>query len=133
MDELIFNRTLNDVLNHTDIGQYQAEDLNRVETWCNYLANKLTSYSYPVTITTKTNWTMYDRRTVSQMERIRQNIRTIAQAFYSFTQIYSSATNFDFNKANNWEKILYEVDMLLNNTISAFYYAGEVYSGEVEA
>lgn len=132
MDELVFNRTIDDLLNQTEIGQYQAQDLNRVESWCVYLANKLTSYSYPVSIVTKTNWTMSDKRTTSQMERIRKNIKAIAQAFYSFTQIAPSVTNFDFNKANNWEKILYEIDTLLTNMITIFLYSGTFYSGESE-
>ena len=133
MDELIFNRTLEDVLNETDIGFYEYTDLNRVESWCQYLDGQLTSYSYPVTITTKTNWTMTDKRSDSQMERIRLNIKKIAQAFYSFTQISLTANNFDYLKANNWEQILYEINTLLSNMIASFYYSGEVYSGEVEA
>lgn len=132
MDELVFNRTIDDVLNHTEIGEYKYTDLNRVETWCDYLANKLTSYSYPVSIVTKTNWTMSDRRRSSQMERIRKNIKAIAQVFYSFTQIAPSVTNFDFSKANNWEQILYEIDSLLNNMIASFLYSGTFYSGESE-
>lgn len=90
-------------------GQYNASDLNRVEEWCRYLADELTSMGYSITITTKTNWVQSDMRTASEMERIRTNIRSLMTGFHFITRIYSTAEYFDYKKANNWEQILNEI------------------------
>ena len=87
MENLIFDRTQNDVENGTSKGYYNYTDLNRVETWCEYLADLLNSYSYPVSISIKKNWNMSDLPNVNDMERIRCNVNVIKTAFYSYTDI----------------------------------------------
>ena len=109
MNELIFDRTQADVTNKTEKGYYNATDLNRVESWCRYLADELNNRGYSITITTKTNWTTSDLRTASEMERIRTNIRALMTGFHYISSIYSNANSFDYVKANNWEKILSEI------------------------
>lgn len=94
-------------------GYYNASDLNRVEKWCGYLASELNSVGYDISITTKINWTASDLRTASNMERIRTNIKAIMQGFHYITNIETNANSFDYKKANNWEKILWEIYNLL--------------------
>lgn len=132
LDSLIYDRTPSDVTNLTSKGVHNATDLNRVESWCRYLADELTSYGYSITITTKTNWTMQDRRSQSQMERIRTNIKVIMDGFTFLTSIYSNAENFDYLKANNWEKILFELNKLYEGMKAEFLYSDTFYSGESE-
>ena len=130
-EELIFDRTQGDVLNKTPKGKYEYTDLNRIEEWCEYLAEILNSYSYNVNITVKTNWTRLDMPTVSEMERIRQNVLNIKNAYYSFTQVPSNLNFMTIYKANDIEKILNEIEILINNMVSQFYYSGEIFAGEV--
>lgn len=131
MENLIYDRSNSDLLNKTSKGHYNVSDLNRVEEWCEYLANLLTSYSYKVDIQVKKNWQRPDFPTGSEMERIRQNINRLKEAYFSFTQIPENLEYMTIEKANDIEKILFEIDTLLNNVISQFNYCGEINSGEV--
>lgn len=130
MNSLIYDRTQTDVTNRTWKGYYNAEDLNRVESWCRYLADELNSVGYNINITTKTNWTQTDMRTASEMERIRTNIRSIMQGFHYITTINSNADNFNFSKANNWEKILNEIYNLMLGMENWYVYSGVGSSGQ---
>lgn len=141
MDSLIYDRTQSDVdyaLNNPDSssllkGAYNYNDLNRIETWCEYLAQQLNSYNYYVDITVKTNWTMEEFPTKVQMKRIRDNVQKLKNAFMSYTSVPASLEKMTYQKANDLEKVLYELDTLINNMIASFYYSGEVFAGEVEA
>lgn len=130
MNELVYDRTQADVTNRTWKGYYNASDLNRVESWCRYLADELITAGYNINITTKTNWTQTDMRTSAEMERIRTNIRAIMQGFHYITTIYSNAESFNYTKANNWEKILYEIFNLLWGMTDWYVYSGVSNSGQ---
>lgn len=129
-ERLIFDRTQQDVLDDTEKGQYNVSDLNRVEIWCRYLADKLTAYGYAVNITTKTNWTQFDKRKASEMERIRSNIRRIMEGYHYLTSIEPNAEFFNYVKANNWEKILDEINMLMQSMSQYFVYSGVANAGQ---
>ena len=131
MEELIFDRTQKDITDKTKKSYYNFDDLNRIEQWCEHVAKLLNSYAYFVDIKIKKDWTMLDFPRQSEMERIRQNINRLKEAYYSFTQIPANLEKMTWQKANDIEKILFEIDTLLNNMISQFYYCGEVYAGEV--
>jgi hypothetical protein len=130
MNELIYNRTLADVNNRTWKGYYNASDLNRVESWCRYLADELNAVGYNINITTKTNWSQTDMRTASEMERIRTNIKAIMTGFHYITTIYANANDFNFVKANNWEKILDEIYHLLWGMENWYVHSGVSNSGQ---
>ena len=57
--------------------------------------------------------------------------QTIKNAFYAATNIPSSLSNIDYQKANDIEKILDEINANLENMIAIFMYSGEIYAGEV--
>lgn len=130
MDKLIYDRTQTDLINKTYKGYYNATDLNRVETWCRYLADQLNNAGYNINITTKTNWLETNMRTANEMERIRTNIKKIMTGFHYITTIYSNAENFDYIKANNWEKILHEIYNLLWGMTDWYVYSGVSNAGQ---
>lgn len=132
MENLIFDRTQNDLEESTSKGYYNYTDLNRVEAWCEYLANLLTSYSYPVSISIKKDWTMSDLPNADDMERIRSNVNTIKTAFYAYTNIPENLEYMSIEKANAIEKILSEIDFLTKNMISCFKYSNTFNAGESE-
>ena len=129
-ESLIFDRTLQDVKNATLKGQYNASDLNRVESWCDYLATELNTLGYDIQITTKTDWVQTDMRAATEMERIRTNIKTIMQGYYYLTNISATAENFDYIKANNWEKILNEIYWLMFGMSNYYVHCGVANSGQ---
>lgn len=132
MENLIFDRTQTDIEQKTSKGYYNYTDLNRIETWCEYLANLLTSYSYPVSITIKKNWNMSDLPNANDMERIRSNINAIKTAFHAYTDVPENLNYMTIEKANDIEKILSEIDFLTKNMISSFRYSNTFDSGESE-
>ena len=156
MDELIYDRTqadvnraieLNDKYNKGTItpseilewdnflkGAYNYTDLNRIEQWCDYIAEQLNLYGYKVNITTNIelyDWDMEDFPTKETMKTIRDNVEKLKEAFIAFTDVPGNLEKMTYEKANNLEKVLHELDILINNMIVNFYYSGETYSGEV--
>ena len=145
MDELIFDRIQSDVeyaLNNPDSssflkGAYNYTDFNRIESWCGYIANELTSYGYTVSITTKTNWTMSDFPTKTETRRILANIQTLINAFDPNIDGASDLNilyfeKMTYQKANKIEEILYNLNKLFENMLVSFRYSGTFYSGESE-
>ncbi len=130
MDSLIFDRTQVDINNLTSKGYYNCTDLNRIEEWCEYLAEILNKYSYFVNITIKKSWSMLDLPTQSDLERIRQNVNTLRQAYFSFTQIPENLDYMTWQKANDIEKILDEIDKILTAMENNFVYCGVAGCGQ---
>lgn len=139
MDELIFDRTESDVAyakenQSSDYylkGAINYTDLNRVEEWCEYLSEQLNIYSYPTSIVTKTNWTANDNPNQAQLERIRSNVYALKTAFYAITNVPTNLNKMTFKKANDIEKILYELNDNMERMIQAFVYSNEIMAGEV--
>lgn len=140
MDDLIYDRTQADVtyaLNNPDSssflkGAYNYTDLNRIETWCEYIKNQLNTYNYFVNIVTKTDWTMEDFPTKYELKRIRDNVELLKESFMAFTKVPDNLEKMTYEKANDLEKVLYEINNLIRNMIASFLYSGTFYSGESE-
>lgn len=135
MEALIFDRTQADLVNKTEKGYHNYTDVNRIEKWCGYIANLLTSYGYPVHIATKTNWAMIDERKASEMERIRDNVSKIKQAYctYSLTPaVPTTLSRIDIEKANAIEKVLFDIDELMNKMVAEFRKSGTFNCGGME-
>lgn len=130
MNDLIFDRTAQDLLDDTDKAYYDNTDLNRVESWCRYLADELTSWNYPISITTKTNWTTIDLRDEPNMNRIRSNIKAIMDGYYYLTALAPNVNLWNYTKANNWEQILYEINGFLIGMKHYFVYSNVANSGQ---
>ncbi len=130
MEELIFDRTQLDLYADTEKSYYNYSDLNRIETWCEHLANILNNYSYSVNISIKTNWEMRDFPAQTEIERIRDNINTLKQAYFSFTQIPENLELITIEKANAIEKILHEIDKLIKHMENNFIYSGVSMCGQ---
>lgn len=124
MEKLIFDRTEADIINNTSKGQYNSEDLNRIETWCKYLAETLKEYGYKLEIATKTNWLDTDRPYNAEMNRIWSNVNTLKNAYFSFTKMPENFNKIDIDKANKIEKILAEINELIGNMVQTFVYSG---------
>ena len=129
IDSLITNRTG---------GAYNHTDLNRVEQAFEYLQNKMNGeYGFALNLTIKTDWTMADLAQVgayTAMENYRQNVVKIRGAIEMQTgtpETPSGMNRLTAQKANDIEKILQAVEVLLDNISAAWFYSGEIYSGEV--
>lgn len=116
-------------------GMYTHVDLNRVESAVQFLASKYAERGYDVSdIVTKTDWYFSDRFTIVDAERYLGNISKLRDlsAVYPDTPQAPKVTDvFNFEVANNIEKILRDVESLLNNISSSQFYSGDLFAGEV--
>ena len=116
IDELITDRTQADVTGRVP-GRCAADynTLNRVEQACAYIAAYLR-----IDIETKT-WQMQDWRTTSEMQRIRDNIQTLKDAYFvksSTPQLPQTINYTSITEANNIEQILADIDYMHESMLS---------------
>lgn len=138
MDKLIYDRTNEDVeyaRNNPSSaaflkGTYNYTDLNRIEEWCQYIAEQLPSKGYSVSITTKTNWTADDFPTKAQLERIRSNVDALKNVYYANTDVPINMDRMDYKKANEIEKILDELYNNLLGGVNWYVYGGVARGGQ---
>ena len=89
---------------------YNYSDLNRVETAVAGLAERL-----GLTLTTKTNWSLWDTPTQSQMERYLSNVKTLVNKYAethdisTFPPLPDSMNHLTWEGANNIEICLTEM------------------------
>lgn len=115
-------------------GKYNATDLNRVGSAVNYVAGRLNTQGYSVTVAPKIDWTMTDTPTPTQLAAYLADVATIRAALAVYADTPETPADMEkltFAEANDIERILLDVDALITNMISAFYYTGELYTGEV--
>ena len=132
---LIYDRTSRDLYDRTNKSYYNASDLNRVETATEYIEKLLQVYSYfKGQLVCRKNWVAVDFPTEVEMNRYLGNIQRLIDSFHlkkDSPTLPKSMNNLDIYTANDIEKILFDLNELIENMISQFYYSGEIYSGEV--
>ena len=90
------------------------------KTWCD---ENLVNYS---------KWWMWQFPTISEFNRIKNNLTELKEAYYSYTALPDSMNPMNYQKANSIEKILSEMNNFLENMKASFLYSGTFYSGESE-
>lgn len=101
-EKLIFDRTQQDVVNRTAKGLYNVSDIARINSYIEYLADNL---NLTLEIITPN---LGEALTLSKIQTIINNVNDIRNKWYvaSDTPTTPVATNWDYVKANNIEKIL---------------------------
>lgn len=115
-------------------GAYNFTDLNRVESAVEYVARRLTEAGYVVVPVVKKNWTATDKPTIEDFKRYMKNIADIRSALTTFQttpEAPSTEKKLTYQMANAMEQILIDVDDLITRMISAYFYSGDLYSGEI--
>ena len=133
-------------------GAYNVSDLNRVTAAMEYLTDLLRGYGYnvdyqPVSIThadgtTDTTWQETDEPTYSHLERYRLNVASVRAVLSMLpttpdtpARIVASSVGatdgLTWSGAYDIERILLDVEQLINNMAAAWYYSGDLYAGEV--
>ena len=125
--DAIFDRTENDILNHTSKAYLNADDFNRIETNCKEIAELLNVSG----LITKTNWTIQDLPTVDHIQRIVSNVSVLRDAWYTYAgtpEVPKSMKT--WQQLNDLERILWEVYAMRIDNDNAVSFAGEFYAGE---
>lgn len=115
-------------------GAYNASDLNRVGAAVTYISNRLFEYGYFVPVTAKQDWDKTGIPTQADMYLYLQNVRKLKAALdeMGYTpDVPEDMEHLTYQEANDIEKILVDLDFLLNNMVAAWFYAGELCAGEV--
>ena len=110
---------------------YNYSDLNRVETKTAEVAELLTAQGYVTTVEVKTDWTMTDFPTQTEMNRYLGNVKKCVNNFCQMPGITLPDTmdKLDYIGANNIEKTLVGIEKLLEYMLAVMRYSGTFYSG----
>ncbi len=112
-------------------GAYNSSDLERVDDAIQYLADLLSSYGYSVSVSPKTDWTISDIPRAADMTQYIADLNTLKNAFYGTTDLPETMDKLTADGANSIERLLCEIEQNIHNMTEAWYYSGELYSGEV--
>lgn len=135
IDDLIYDRTQADITNKTDKAYISYLDLNRIESAVSYISNLLNTYSYTNITNNKTDWNMRDIRFQIECDRIRNNYIAIKNAFTVKADTPLIPNNFNWEtieQANAIEKILYDINELIEQMTAGFRASGTFNCGEME-
>ncbi|MEA4894564.1 MAG: hypothetical protein VB064_04805 [Oscillospiraceae bacterium] len=118
------------ITNHADGEAYEHEDLNRVGSNIQYLADLLHSFGYAVTVSPKTDWEITDIPILAQMATYLADLNALKAAFYGTTPLPGSMDNLTAEQANNIERLLIETETNINRMILSFWGCAEIGCGE---
>ena len=124
--EFVYDRSAQDVLQMTKKGVLNAEDINRIENNTETIADKI---AVPVTVK---SWSVGGLPRVSDYKRIRDNVERIRQGYgiRSDTPATPEQPLNSYQKWNDIERILFDVNDLYDRTENARAYCGEIFAGE---
>lgn len=115
-------------------GAYNYVDMNRVESAVEFLKNRLAEAGYYISPEVKTIWTVSDHPTKTDMDRYLGNVsllRSVLPMYPTTPKAPTTNKKLDYLVANDIEQILFDVDRLLTGINQSWYYAGDVFAGEV--
>ena len=124
--EFVYDRSAQDVLQMTKKGVLNADDINRIENNTGDIADKI---AVPVTVK---SWSVGGLPRVSDYKRIRDNVERIRQGYgiRSDTPATPEQPLNTYQKWNDIERILFDVNDLYDRTENARAYCGEIFAGE---
>ena len=115
-------------------GAYNHTDMNRVESAVAFIANRLLQAGIYVVPIVHPEWHVGDQPTREDMERYYDNIALLRSALPLYTTTPTAPTTskrLDYLAANDMEKILADIDRQITAIQQSWYYAGDVFTGEL--
>ena len=115
-------------------GAYNASDLNRVREAMEYLAGVFGAYGYAVSLQPAPTWSVGEIPNEEQMAAYLSNVsslRAVLDMPTTTPAVPADMALLTYIEANNIEQILADINQLLLNAAAAWFYAGELFSGEV--
>lgn len=114
-------------------GTYGASDLNRIGEAMLYIADRMNAAGYAVEVSPRTDFTDADWVTPGYAKKLLRELQTLRRQFLLTAGAPDVPTDMEllnFKEANDIELILKITDQLLSNIMAAWYYSGDLYSGE---
>ena len=150
---MIFDRTQNDVdtailirntkvkkfealtesdINYLERGTITINTLNRIENKQEELKNLFNDMGYWNTSITNKVWNENDIFNVDDFQRILDNTNVLRQAFFVYKDTPNTPPiSYYWDDINALEKILYDLDVMINDVKSNYRYCGEFECGEL--
>lgn len=113
-------------------GGYNTSDMNRVESAVKTLAAELNSAGYPVEITETADWLPGDTVTREQWEIYLENVQRLRAAYYTLAEtgeLPKPGDKFGYVGANTIEKVLADIDLLIDCMKSSYRRCGTFRAG----
>ena len=114
-------------------GARNYTDLNRITGNIHYLSETLWSYGYTVPVTCKREWVLGEVVPHNELDKIRADLNSLKDNYglMTTTPATPDLPYTHFRKLNDIEKIIFDVATILQRMIDAWFFSGELYSGEV--
>lgn len=114
-------------------GWYDYRDLNRVGGAMNYVYDRLKTVVGDLKISPRTDWTLPETPTYSAVMEYLNNLRTLRNSITVTKDVpeVPSGIALNYEEANDIEKILEILDILIDKIQKIYLYSGEIYAGEV--
>lgn len=132
-ENLITDRTQNDVDTDTKKGYYDINDRNRVETAVEEAAQYLTNNGYPTNVNVKKDWNYNYFPTESEMSRYFANVKKIKSQTGIPDRLFNivdTVSKLGWKEANDIEKLLKFSVEIMDKINSQQLYAGTFFAGE---
>lgn len=112
-------------------GTFNYTDLNRIEAKQEELKNLFNDIGYWNTPTTNKTWGENDIFNADEFQRIIDNTNVLRQAFFIYKETPNTPTiSYHYNDINALEKILYDLDVMINDIKSNYRECGTFECGE---
>lgn len=137
----IYNRTSTDVAyvfahqgSDSELkGALNVSDLNRIENNVEWLHEQLYAYGYSNLVDVKTDWVNTDFIYLDDIDRIRQNVLNLVNAYYDLAEsptIVLGQEPLSYTHINDIEKVIFDIDSILNRMIEYFRISGTFVAGQ---
>lgn len=134
LNNMVFDRTANDVAQKTAKGLYRYTDMNRVRGAVLTICSRLAADGYAVTTPTLRTWAANDIPFKVQTTPYLNSVRML-RGYIAMPEEYAipvTMDGFTYIGANAIEKFLYQLDECIDNIEATWWYCGEIYSGEAD-
>lgn len=134
IDTLVTDRSAADVAAKNEKGTYNAADLNRVSEAVAYLRPNFAEFGYAVDDSELRTWAENELPKASEMAAYLSSVKDLDGHFVyanNMVKLPVSMARLTHEGANNIEKFLAEIHAAFDRMARAWYFADEIYSGEV--
>ena len=103
-------------------GAYNASDMNRVGAAVQYVADRIASYGYAISVSPKTDWTDADIPTPAEMLAYIAEVAKVRAVLdiANAPQLPSDGEGFTYEEANAIEKVLQLIDETIDRVVNGF-------------
>ena len=118
-------------INYLERGTITYNTLNRIENKQEELKNLFNDMGYWNTPLTNKVWGENDIFNINEFQRILDNTNILRQAFFVYRNTpITPPISYHYNDINSLEKILYDLDVMINDVKSHYRECGTFESGE---